>query len=233
MDGPVVRIDADRRAHLVDRWTRIALMEHASIAAFARFNLQLLALGAPAGLVELTNRALSDETRHARQCFAIASAHAGRQVGPGPLSLEDATITVSLSGATKGAFLEGCIGETVAAAEAAWASRRAEGSLLQSVLDGIATDESEHARLAWSFVAWALRQDASIGTELRRLAAEARDRALVESAAAAGHDDDWIEAHGLVPAAVAKRIRIEVFEHVVMPCLEALIGAAEPRAAAA
>jgi len=58
-------------------------LEHASIAAFARFSLQLLSLGAPAGLIDDCTRALGDETAHARLCFQLASAYAGRAIGSG------------------------------------------------------------------------------------------------------------------------------------------------------
>src|SRR5262249_9765660 len=56
----------DQRERLARAWSEIALMEHASIAAFARFVLQLTSLGAPPELVEASNAALADETRHAR-----------------------------------------------------------------------------------------------------------------------------------------------------------------------
>ncbi|MEO6598422.1 MAG: hypothetical protein ABIQ16_01020, partial [Polyangiaceae bacterium] len=59
------------RAELAAHWARLGQMEHASIAAFARFSLQLLSLGAPAELVEACNRALVDETAHTRLCFAL------------------------------------------------------------------------------------------------------------------------------------------------------------------
>lgn len=65
-----------RRA-LAAHWTEIALMEHASIAAFSRFVLELLSLGAPADLVRDAGRAMSDEIAHAEACFALASAYAG------------------------------------------------------------------------------------------------------------------------------------------------------------
>lgn len=44
---------------------RTAGIETGSIAAFARFTLQLLHLGAPCELIEASQRAMLDETRHA------------------------------------------------------------------------------------------------------------------------------------------------------------------------
>ena len=49
------------RAQLAAHWAHLGQMEHASIAAFARFGLQLLSLGAPSELVEACNHALADE----------------------------------------------------------------------------------------------------------------------------------------------------------------------------
>ncbi|HXK18586.1 MAG TPA: hypothetical protein VNG33_12325, partial [Polyangiaceae bacterium] len=43
----VYHLTATERAALAEHWTKMGQMEHASIAAFARFSLQLLALGAP------------------------------------------------------------------------------------------------------------------------------------------------------------------------------------------
>ncbi|HVY46553.1 MAG TPA: hypothetical protein VHB21_11770, partial [Minicystis sp.] len=71
------------RAALAAAWARDGAMEHASIASFGRFALELLALGAPAELVEDAHRAAIDEARHARLCFALASGYAGERVGPG------------------------------------------------------------------------------------------------------------------------------------------------------
>jgi hypothetical protein len=52
----------------------------------AQPRLHLAALGAPASLVELAHLAALDEIRHARRCFALASAYAGRVWTPGPIA---------------------------------------------------------------------------------------------------------------------------------------------------
>lgn len=79
-------IPASEREAIARGWARAGLLEHASIAAFARFTLQLLALGAPPALVLDARAAIGDETEHARLCFTIASAYAGRPLGPWPPS---------------------------------------------------------------------------------------------------------------------------------------------------
>ena len=62
------------RDAVVKAWTTAARAEHASVASFARFTLQLLHLGAPADLVADAQQAALDEVRHARLCFGVASA---------------------------------------------------------------------------------------------------------------------------------------------------------------
>ena len=69
-------------------WLRAALLEHASIASFARFSLELLRYGAPPELVVGAHRAALDEVAHARLAFALASSWSGRDLGPGAMGLE-------------------------------------------------------------------------------------------------------------------------------------------------
>ncbi|HWC75384.1 MAG TPA: hypothetical protein VG454_15725, partial [Gemmatimonadales bacterium] len=76
--------EAARRV-LADVWTVEARAEHAAVAAFSKLALELMALGAPPDLVARANRAAIQEVEHARLCFAVASAYAGRALEPAPL----------------------------------------------------------------------------------------------------------------------------------------------------
>jgi hypothetical protein len=135
-------LDAETRATLGARWTEIALMEHASIAAFARFALELLSLGAPPELVTRTHRAMADETAHARDAFGLAAAYLGRPVGPGKLDTRSALEGRSPVEIVRTAILEGCIGETVAAVEAAEALAHATDPVVRRVLARVTQDEA-------------------------------------------------------------------------------------------
>jgi hypothetical protein len=229
MDG----LDRSARATLAETWTQVALMEHASIAAFSRFALELLSLGAPSALVEATHAAIRDETVHARDAFALASAYGGAPVGPGSF---DAT-TASLAGRSGEdivltAILEGCVGETVAAAEAAEALSRATDRAVREALTKVAADEARHATLAWQFVKWVidenpggLRAAALLGlngvleAELAALPPPAREHAMAPSLA----------AHGLVDDVLRAEIRRRVLEDVVVPCAVALTSTSKAR----
>ena len=140
------------RAELAAHWSRLGQMEHASIAAFARFNLQLLSLGAPADLIEACNRALADETAHARLCFGFASHYAGAQLGPGKLDIQHCFEDLNLGAIMALVLREGCLGETVAALEALQAAALTTDRAVKGALLRIACDEQAHAELAFKFL---------------------------------------------------------------------------------
>lgn len=154
-------------ARLAAAWLRDARLEHASVASFGTFALDLLALGAPRALVEGAHRAALDEIDHARRCFALASRFGGRDVGPGPLPVagdRSRRPSLSIASVARAALAEGCVGETAAAllAEAMLTeARRAErpDPEVEATLAIVAEDEARHASLAFAFIAWALDQD--------------------------------------------------------------------------
>jgi hypothetical protein len=160
------------RSEQAEHWTRMGQMEHASIAAFARFNLQLLSLGAPADLVEACNSALVDETNHAQLCFGLASAFAGRAIGPGPLNVAMSLEQTSLLDVVDLVLAEGCFGETSAALEALELLEISQDPAIAAAYRQIAADEQRHAELAFRFVAWAIERDASVA---ERIEAALRD----------------------------------------------------------
>lgn len=146
------------RNALAEHWTNMGQMEHASIAAFARFSLQLLALGAPPELVDACTRALADETSHTKLCFSLASAYAGSVVGPGPLDVSGSLEMTSLADIVDLVIAEGCFGETGAALEALEAADTATDPVISAAYTQIAADEQRHAELAFQFVRWALQR---------------------------------------------------------------------------
>jgi hypothetical protein len=158
-------LNALERGALTRHWTRLGQLEHASIAAFARFSLQLLSLGAPPELVEACTQALADETRHAKLCFHLASAYAGRAIGPGPLEIAGSLESSTLLDIVDLVLLEGCFGESVAALEALEAAESASDPVIVAAYRRIARDEERHAALAFRFVRWALEQEGTAVAE--------------------------------------------------------------------
>jgi len=223
------------RAQLSAYWARLGQMEHASIAAFARFSLQLLSLGAPSRLVEACNRALADETAHARSCFALASAYGGTAVGPAPLDIEHCFDDPSLTGIAKLVLREGCLGETVAALEAVAAAECAVDPAVQRALTRIARDEQNHTGLAFQFLRWALSVSSP---EVRReLAREAAQRlADFENSAQQGErsaTDQRLAAHGLLGTDALRDVHLAAVRDVSRPLLAALFDFEASKAASA
>ncbi|MEI9937251.1 MAG: hypothetical protein WDO69_08485 [Pseudomonadota bacterium] len=216
-----------QRAQLAAHWARLGQMEHASIAAFARFNLQLLSLGAPSALIEACNRALADETAHTRLCFALASAYGGAALGPARLDVEHCFEGTSLTAIAKLVLREGCLGETVASLEALAAAEIATDPAVKQALTRIAKDELSHAELAFAFLRWALSlASAEARHEIAREAA--RQLADFESNARSRErerTDERLAAHGLIAGDALRAIHLAAVRDVTRPLLAALFDA--------
>src|SRR5258708_9885769 len=173
-------------------------MEHASIAAFARFALQLLAVGAPPDLVMAAQRAMADETKHAQLAFALAAAYGDRDLGPRSLAIDACLDETDLPALVATVFAEGCIGETVAAVEAREALEHARDPAVVAVLKIIAEDETRHAELAWRTTAWAIAVGGDAVRE-RLEAAIAQEMARTDAALDGGPTaEEELLAHGIV-----------------------------------
>ena len=249
---PARGLSPDARATLAAYWLEAARMEHASVAAFARFTLQLMALGAPFELCQQSQLAMRDETEHARRCFALASRYSGAALGPGALQLDDALGVESLASLARLTFMEGCVGETCAALEAAEALACATDAPVRQALELIAEDERRHAELAWRFIAWALESDPSgdvrraLQLELAGLragvgttdAAEPRAQAATVGAPsdierAADGARSLVHAfeltdHGRLSDEQRRRLARVAIAEVVLPCADGLLRSHSP-----
>lgn len=229
------------RAAAAAHWQAAALLEHASIAAFARFALQLLELGAPFELCRRSQQAMLDETEHARLCFALASRYAGRELGPTNLALDGALAGESLSSVVRLTFREGCVGETCAALEAAEALAAATDPAVRAALERISRDEQSHAELAFRFVAWALETDttgelrAVLRLELATLRQEQdlglRQRCNSFDHAKLGIGRSKLELHGVLGATRSRALRHAAVDRVVLPCAERMLTRADEQRA--
>ncbi len=214
------------RAHAANAWIDTARGEHASVAAFARFNLHLMSLGAPADLLAASTRAMADEIEHARLCFGIASQLTGRPEGVGPMDMSGA-----LEGAGDAAAIlyaavaEGCVGETIAAVQAAAARDGARVPAIRQALSTIADDESRHATLSWRFVRWMLTER----PDLRPVAARAFADGIAE-VLQSRTDEPWqLEAEplGLLAPTSSDAVAARVVAEVIRPCAASLLDRPE------
>jgi hypothetical protein len=214
------------RQRLAEHYTKLGLMEHASVAAFARFALELMSLGAPAALLERTQAALADEIQHAKLCFGLASAYGGREVGPGPLAVDGVLERRAYTELVETALLEACIGETLAAAEAAVACEHACDPEISTVFARIAADEARHAELGWAFVRWALeRADAHTARHIVDTLYSAIDASTLAARAELDEqvrDSAALLAHGVLTPQLRAEARLAAVDELLLPCAEAL-----------
>ncbi|HEY8375034.1 MAG TPA: ferritin-like domain-containing protein, partial [Nannocystis sp.] len=204
------------RAALADHWAAVAALEHASVASFAAFTLDLMTLAAPPELLVEAQRAALDEIEHARLAWSLASLWAGRALGPGALSLDGLPKEHVLRDIVVALVREGCVGETLGAAEAQFCAELAHPTLAPW-LATLAHDEARHAALAWRTLRWLL---ATRGPEVRAAALTTIAELRAELAAPGlTHDDTTPEAPlwGLLRRSELLAHRRETFATVVEP----------------
>jgi len=207
-----------KRQVAASHYREIAALEHASIASFARFTLQLMALGAPAELIADSQKGGVDEVRHAKAFYALATAFDGASAGPGllpeagaPLACDPASVLVAL-------IREGCVGETLGAAEAAAAANASDVASLCDLHRRIAEDEMRHAALAWRSLAWLL----GVHPELRTLAERTLQQAAEGAIAAPDEDAAGAVGLGILSGLALRAVRRDVARHVLAAAAEQL-----------
>jgi hypothetical protein len=200
-DGQVVRPSASGLARVAcsedravrDHFAAAAQLEASSVWTFLRLAAELAAVGAPDALIAAALDAADDEVRHAELCARAAGGLALAALPPGTASPRFTRRSPhALATLAREAWLEGCLNEGAAAAEAVYASSETTTATTRAMLATIATDEARHAELAWNVLAWMLAQAPELATTLALAAvpkAHPVDAALVRrgipSAAAA------------------------------------------------
>lgn len=225
-EGSLADLTADERALIGAMWLRAAEQEHASIASFGRFALELLRFGAPSALVVAAHTAALDEVRHAEACFALAARYTSAEVGPGALPVPThLPLAKDLAALAAAVVEEGCVGETIAAMFAAEQRSYATDSQVQHALDAIMREEATHAELAWATLKWAVSQG---GEPVRKAAVTAFERAAKRiemygsEAVTVRASTEIGAAHGRLSGAVFRRVATQTLRDVLVPCAEAL-----------
>jgi hypothetical protein len=217
------------RESIATRWSVDAAYEHASVAAFSRVSLALLAFGAPPQLVADVHRAALQEIEHARVSYALASRYAGAPIGPGPLAMDLGAGYATLVDLAIDTLLHGCVGETVAAEHARRSAETAQDPVLRALFSQIAEDEEDHAALAFRLLAWAVQTG---GENVARAVAAAGIQVDPQGDVAADHTtpsaDGELASHGMLCPRIERDTRARVVEEVVRPCLQGLLEHAAP-----
>jgi hypothetical protein len=155
----------------------------------------------------------------------MASAYAGRPMGPGALDLTGAaSAAIDRVDFAEALVREGCVGETLAAIEATHRAIACTQSEAQAALHQIADDEARHAQLAWRTLAWLLEtdHDGQIRARVNQVLAEEGARVL--SMTTVGHASDEALAHGLLDDGAVAAALISAWHAVVAPSWADLDG---------
>lgn len=207
------RIDAPPAA--ADAWRENAATEHASVAAFAHLSTQLLALGAPAALVEAAHKDALDEVRHARVCYGLARAIDGRRVGPAafPWAVRPADGAPTHARLAADALVEACLLEGASARLiAALAAADDVEPAIKGALRAIAADEGRHAAHGWQLIAWAREQGGAVVDEELWRALDGQPASIE-----AGLDSRWAEGQlarfGIPSSERWERCYRQAYEH--------------------
>lgn len=214
-------------AELASAWQGDALLEHASVAAFANFALELLGVGAPAEFVERALSAGLDEVRHAELCFGLARAFGGEAWGPSAFELADVQPRRLLADVVAAVVEEACCAETVGALAAARQLEHATEPAVRGALELIAEDEARHAELGWAFVAWALARE---GEALSATIDSAFERGLARLVATApGQTSSEARAFGRLDAEESRALLDEAISSVINPARATLVSGSRVR----
>jgi hypothetical protein len=167
-EGGVLRqapLEAHGASPRAEAWVRAGAGEHASVAAFSRLALQLMAHGAPTELLRAVYEAALDEVRHAEICWEMARRSGAGAIAPTPFPFgAPVDVSSSLTTLAVSATREGCIAETLGAHVADLAAEMAPDPEVRAALRSIADDEARHAALSYRIVQWAMQ---SGGAEVR------------------------------------------------------------------
>jgi hypothetical protein len=217
------------RAALAQAWTDEGLEAHGAVAAYARFSLQLMSLGAPPQLIAGCAQAMQDEVAHAQACFSLARRYAGHDVGPAALAHSEGLLDGDLTAIVIEVVQRGCIGEAVCALSAREALEHCQDAATREVLVRRHSAKAQQAQLAWRFVAWALR---GAGRELPDHVRVAFLTALspTQSNPLLGEQDRLLLRHGVLSTAQRAALQQRILRDVVLPCMEALLSRTAARA---
>lgn len=216
-------LDAITRAALADAWRRHGQSEHASVASFARFTAQLLALGAPARLIAAALHAGEDERRHALRCFGLANAYASAPNRPGALDVRECLSAVDPIAIAQSLASEGCVAETVSLMLLIAARDHAEDRAVRAVLSEMIEDERRHVLLAWDALAWLCgRFGAQVQPAVARVFAEAERHVGFGATTVIAGVAASMRAHGYLSIEERRTVAVAALRELVLPAARAV-----------
>jgi hypothetical protein len=202
-----IDVDPGVRQALAAQWRANARTEHASVAAFARLTLDLVALGAPPELVASANRDALDEIRHAQLCLSLAAAIDGKHEGPAPFPEAQPSWPrphariLALAKLAVDSLIDGALYEGLSARVIARLADRAAVPQIRDMLATLAADEGRHSANGWHVVEWCIREGGEPVAHAVEGAVRRLSRTMRSSLPAEARDGSW-ERWGIPGAAL-------------------------------
>ena len=198
-------------------YLRMGLGEHASVASFNRFSLELMSLGAPAHLIQKAQEAALDEIRHAKRAFSIARSLLNKEDQPQQMSI-DVHLAPNYLELAKVVLEEAAIQETLSVLLAAEQLRVAQCPVIVEYLREVVEDESRHAELAFETLRWCIEKG---GSEVREMIQRRMEAPIKLSTAS--YPETAVQALGIPEQAKLQQMVRRGVEQVVLPSLRSLI----------
>lgn len=156
VDGEVTEIAPAMREHLARIWLSQAATEARVAQSFALVHESLVELGADAGLVAVSKRAIDDEHRHTMLCREMARRYLGAEVTATPeLPFSPPRHEAAASDEVRRALWvigQCAFNETFASAYLSLCHERAEVAVARAALRELLSDEIDHARIGWAWL---------------------------------------------------------------------------------
>jgi len=194
-------------------------MEHASVAAFARFSMQLMSVGAPLPLLQASHQAAQDEVKHAGIAISFTNKFGRTNIALGdfPLTAEHFDFG-NISNIAKATALEGCIEETISALVTKMQAEGMADPIMQAALREVADEEVSHAVLAWRSVKWMMEKSPEIRSAVSAVFSSwPRPEAVTSTPARS-----VLEDVGILPVEKMEKLREIGWRDIVVPTATSL-----------
>jgi hypothetical protein len=222
-DAELEGMDPAQRDLLAQMWWSQAATERRVASSFRVVHKALVHLEADAGLIQIAERAVDDEFRHAALCRTTASRYLGHAL-PAQVALPftHPTHPEANSERTRQAlYVVGqCVfNETFASAYLSASLDRATHPLARAALRELLADEVDHARIGWAYLA-------SMAEDLRAEVADwlvplAKGNLGVWRALSLPPACSEIVGHGVPSAALVEESLVSVLRTLIVPGVQA------------
>jgi len=172
-DPSIDRLDEAARRELAQHWIERAAAERRVGESFAIIADSLKKVAAPPQLIALAERAVDDERRHTELSRVAASRFAGIEMElPPRLPLTPPEHPGATSFEKHALWIAGqcCFNETLASAVLEASLAATTGAFAKAALRELLSDEIDHARIGWGYLAATPVAREAVGKRLTRLA---------------------------------------------------------------